>query len=135
MEARKLATVQQLSPNLSAVGLRVFFNICDSWKLKNEQEMVLLGSPSRSSFFKWKKDPHSASLSKDTLERISTILGIYKSLQILLPEPAAADQWVSKPNTAALFGGQSALDRMLSGNVSDLYVVRQYLDSARGGWA
>jgi hypothetical protein len=40
---------------------------------------------------------------------------------------------VSKPNTAPLFGGQSALARMLSGNVADLYVVRQYLDAVRGG--
>jgi hypothetical protein len=31
-----------------------------------------------------------------------------------------------------LFGGRSALDRMLSGNVADLYQVRQYLDSQRG---
>jgi hypothetical protein len=58
--------------------------------------------------------------------------GIYKSLQILLPEPGAADAWVRKPNTAAPFGGRSALDRMLSGQVADLYVVRQYLDAERG---
>jgi hypothetical protein len=24
---------------------------------------------------------------------------------------------------------------MLAGNVSDLYIVRQYLDAARGGWS
>ena len=128
----------QSSPNLqqmSAAGLRAFFNIAQSWNLKNEQEIILLGEPSRSLYFKWKKDPQTASLGKDTLERISYILGIYKALQILLPDPVAADQWVSKPNSAALFGGGSALDRMLSGNVGDLFVVRQYLDAARGGWA
>jgi len=32
------------------------------------------------------------------------------------------------PNKAPIFGGQSALDRMAAGNVSDLYVVRKYLD-------
>jgi len=128
----------QSSPNLqqmSAAGLRAFFNIAQSWHLRNEQEIILLGEPSRSLYFKWKKDPQTASLGKDTLERISYILGIYKALQILLPDPVAADQWVSKPNSAALFGGGSALDRMLSGNVGDLFVVRQYLDAARGGWA
>jgi Protein of unknown function (DUF2384) len=126
------------SPNLqqmSAAGLRAFFNITQSWHLKNEQEIILLGEPSRSLYFKWKKDPQAASLGKDTLERISYILGIYKALQILLPDPVAADEWVTKPNSAALFGGRSALDRMLSGNVGDLFVVRQYLDAARGGWA
>ena len=60
-------------------------------------------------------------------------MGIYKSLQILLPEAAAADAWVRKPNAALLFGGRSALDRMLAGNVSDLNLVRRYLDGARGG--
>lgn len=135
MKTQKLHTLPHSHPNLSAVGLRVFFNIGDSWKLKNEEEMVLLGNPSRSLFFKWKKDPQSAIVGKDTLERISYILGIYKALQILLPDPKAADEWITKKNTAPLFKGQSALERMLSGNVGDLYVVRQYLDAVRGGWS
>lgn len=120
---------------LSTAGLRAFFNISQSWQLKNEHEIILLGQPSRSLYFKWKKHPESAALGKDTLERISYLLGIYKALQILLPDPQAADDWVMKPNAAPLFGGQSALQRMLSGNVGDLFVVRQYLDSVRGGWA
>jgi hypothetical protein len=53
----------------------------------------------------------------------------------LLPDTSAADGWVRKPNHAHIFGGKSALDRMLSGNVADLYVVRKYLDAMRGGWA
>jgi hypothetical protein len=39
-----------------------------------------------------------------------------------------------RPNSAAPFGGRSALERMLSGNVADLYEVRRYLDAERGGW-
>jgi len=39
---------------------------------------------------------------------------------------------VRKPNNEPLFGGRSALERMLSGQVADLYVVRQYLDAERG---
>jgi len=42
-------------------------------------------------------------------------------LHILLPK--TADHWVRKSNTAGIFGGRSALDRMTSGNVADLYVV------------
>ena len=71
-------------------------------------------------------------LSRDVLERISYVLGIYKALQILFPDPARADAWVKRPNAAPLFAGQRALDRLLSGNVSDLFVVRQYLDAQRG---
>jgi Protein of unknown function (DUF2384) len=94
---------------------------------------VLLGQPPRSTYFAWRKEPDKAALPRDTLERLSNLLGIYKSLQILLPDAAAADAWVRKPNAAGLFAGSSALSRMLAGNVSDLNLVRRYLDGVRGG--
>ncbi len=126
----------QVSPAaLSAAAVRAFSNIARLWKLDTDEQLILLGSPPRSTFYKWKKQPDSAQLGRDTLERISYILGIYKALQILLPDEKAADGWIRKPNAAAPFGGRSALDRMLSGNVADLFVVRQYLDAMRGGWA
>ena len=102
--------------------------------LSVDEQMILLGVSARSTFFKWKKDPNAV-LPKDTLERISYILCVYKALQVLLPDDKAADLWVRRPNAAPEFGGQSALDRMLSGQVADLFVVRQYLDTQRGGWA
>ena len=87
----------------------------------------------RSTFFKWTKDPNVV-LQEDTLERISCIVGVYEALQILLPDEEAADDWVRQPNAAPMFSGRSALDRMLCGQVADLFVVRQYLDAQRGGW-
>ncbi|MBS0329597.1 MULTISPECIES: MbcA/ParS/Xre antitoxin family protein [unclassified Thiobacillus] len=134
------ATARQAPPkpssrDLSAAGLRAFFNIARDWGLSTDEQMVLLGAPGRSTFFKWKSAPEAADLKRDTLERLSYLLGIYKALQILLPAVAAADAWVKKPNSAPLFGGRSALDRMLGGNVADLVAVRQYLDARRGGWA
>ncbi len=112
--------------------MRAFFRIAEAWRLSAAQERALLGNPPSSTFFKWKKD-QAGNLSRDVLERISYVLGIYKALQILFPEAARADAWVGRPNTAPLFQGQSALERMLGGNVSDLFVVRQYLDAQRGG--
>jgi hypothetical protein len=120
--------------SLSGPALRTFFRIAELWELSADEQMTLLGVTARSTFFKWKKDA-DAILPKDTLERISYVLGIYKALQILLPDEKAADAWVRRANTAVLFGGRSALDRMLSGQVADLFVVRQYLDAQRGGWA
>ena len=119
---------------LSGPALRTFFRIAELWSLSVEEQMTLLGLTARSTFFKWKKDPNTV-LPKDMLERISYILGIYKALQILLPDERAADAWVRRPNAALPFGGRSALDRMLAGQVADLFVVRQYLDAQRGGWA
>lgn len=119
---------------LSKPALKAFFRIAELWELTIAQQINLLGNPARSTFFNWRKH-EEGQLAQDTLERISYILGIYKALQVLLPNEAAADEWIKKPNKATIFGGQSALDYLLSGHVADLYVVRQYLDAQRGGWA
>lgn len=119
------------APSLGGAGLRAFVNIAEAWSLSVAEQLKLLGIESRSTFFKWRRE-RDPRLPRDTLERLSYLLGIYKSLQILLPDPKAADEWVRRPNGAPLFGGGSALDRMLSGQVADLYVVREYLDAQRG---
>ena len=131
------ATESQLADyrkEFSAPALRAFFRIAELWRLSVAEQMTLLGITARSTFSKWKRDPN-VELPKDTIERISYLLGIYKALQILLPDQRAADAWVRQPNQAPLFGGKSALERMLSGHVADLFVVRRYLDAQRGGWA
>jgi Protein of unknown function (DUF2384) len=127
------ATKEPGVAQMSAAGIRAFTRIATLWGLSIEEQLALLGEPARSTFFAWRKHPERAVLPRDTLERISNLLGIYKALQILLPDPAAADGWVRKPNSAPMFAGRSALERMLAGNVSDLNAVRRYLDSARGG--
>lgn len=115
--------------DLTGPALRTFFRIADAWRLTEAEQMRLLGLDSRSTFQNWKRGTVSV-VPKDALERISYVMGIYKGLQILLPR--TADEWVRKPNKARLFGGRSALERMMSGNVADLYVVRQYVDAQRG---
>ncbi len=115
---------------LARAGLSTFYNIAAEWRLDAEQQMGLLGLTSRTTFFRWKKSPPS-SLPPDTLERLSHVFGIYKSLQILLPGPSAAE-WIHTPNAAPLFGGKAALELMLSG-VASLFLVRAYLDGERGG--
>jgi hypothetical protein len=125
------ASLELPETDYAGPALRAFFNIADNWGLNTAQQRVLLGNPPPSTYFKWKK-ARAGALPRDALERISYLLGIYKALQILLPDPQRADRWVNEPNTAPLFGGQTALQRMLGGNVSDLFVVRQYLDAQRG---
>jgi hypothetical protein len=114
-------------------ALRVFFRIADAWGLTATDARLLLGTPPSSTYYKWRSGD-VGHVPRDLLERISYVLGIYKALQILLPDPAAADGWISRPNDAPPFGGRSALEVMRSGNVADLFVVRQYLDAQRGGW-
>ena len=109
--------------------LTFFFKLADIWGLSADQQIKLLGSPARSTYFRWRKD--GGDVSADTLERISHLGSIYKSLQILLDTPEAADRWIRRPN--AFFEGVPALDIMLNGNLSDIIRVRQYVDAQRGG--
>lgn len=123
------------APGSGAEAVRIpavidaFARLAEDWNLSTDEQLTLLGSPGRSTFFKWKKS--GGNLPQDTIERISHMLGIYKSLQILLPNPESADGWIKKPN--AYFDDRSALEVMLDGQVVDIYRVREYLDAQRGG--
>lgn len=120
------ATAEQV-----AAGLRAFFRIQMLWNLTNGQAMVLLGQPSKSTFHNWKRG-HGVAVSVDLATRLGYLLGIFKALEILYQRPELADRWVTQPNLA--FGGASALERMMGGQITDLARVRDYLDSVRGGW-
>lgn len=113
---------------LAGPALRVFFQISARWGLTSSQQRRLLGRPPRSTFYRWKR--RSIGLASwDVLERISYVLGIYQALHTLFASGTQADGWIRRPNSACIFAGSSALDRMLAGQVSDLFVIRQYLDS------
>ncbi len=109
--------------------LEAFFGMADRWGLSTDEQIVLLGSPGRSTFFKWKKD--GGNLPNDTQERLSHLLGIWKSLRILFTVDERGEEWVRRSNL--YFDGASALDVMLEGSVAGIYRVRRYLDAQRGG--
>ncbi len=92
----------------------------------------MLGQPSERTFYRWKaKDV--ADLPHDVIRRIGYVSGIWKALQIVYSNPNQADEWVRKPNR--FFGGQTPLERMSAGDVTDLAAVRDYLDAARAPWS
>lgn len=124
---------QRAQPSRMAAGLRAFFAIADKWGLSNDEAMALLGRPSRTTFYNWKKGEVAQTAHGLDLEaRLSYVLGIFKALELIYQRPELADRWVRQPNAA--FGGRSALDRMLAGQIVDLAAVRDYLDDVRGGW-
>ena len=57
------------------------------------------------------------------------LIGIHRGLRSLFPEPARVYAWIRKPNAA--FSGQSALDLMQYGVMSDLFAMRQWIDAER----
>jgi len=132
-----LAQAEQLLQRGSSVSgslLPAIFAIFKQWRLTGAQQMTLLGLTNEKTLYNWKSQPAKAKLTRDLLERASYILGIYKSLEMLLPDPKLADQWLAQPNDNPLFNGTAPLDRLLAGQVVDLAVVRDFLDAERSGW-
>jgi len=132
-ESAKSVGVNLSTAETAEATLRTFWRLAEAWKLTPAEQITLLGV-ARTTLYQWKQGKVGP-LDRHVLERLSYLFGIYAALQILLPVPARANEWLRKPNTAAFLAGSSALDRMLGGQVADLYVVRQYLDAERGGKA
>lgn len=110
-------------------GLEAFFEIAERWDLSTDQQITLLGSPGRSTFFKWKKE--GGNLPNDTVERLSHIVSIWKALRILFTRDDRGEAWINRAND--YWDGQSALEVMLGGKMADILKVRQYVDAQRGG--
>ena len=85
----------------------------------------------RRRFARWKLGDVGR-LGRDGKARLSNLIGIHKALKIVFSEASRGYAWIKAPNAA--FGGQSALDVMLGGELTDLMRVRRYLDAERGGW-
>lgn len=124
-------SAEYTSTALLEAGLRAFFRLAGEWRLSEAEQLILLGSVTTSELSKWRQG-EIGSATTDTLERISYLLGIYKAIHILLPNPVRANAWIRTANTAPMFHGKSALDRMLIGKATDLHAVRAYLDEQLG---
>ncbi len=111
-------------------ALKSVLNILDKWECTTEEKITLLGLK-RSTYFNYSKAPESANIDINLLERLSYILNIHAALRILFTNPDSVYQWVRKPNKAPLFNNQTALDKMLSGYVSDLSDVSRYLNAKK----
>jgi hypothetical protein len=126
---RQRRTPQTVNP---AAALRGFFAIMQAWGLNTEDARTLLGAPAERTFYAWRAG-NAVRVPMDTLRRIGYVAGIYKALELLYADPQLADHWIKRPNRA--FGGQTPLQRMRGGDVTDLAAVRSYLDAARAPWS
>lgn len=129
MAEQELATQSGGEAAALPVDAHAFGQLADAWDLTTTEQMTLLGSPPRSSFFKWRKE--GGALPGDVRERVSHLLGIWKALNIHFSDQHLADGWLRRGNRA--FEGASALDMMLGGQVADIIRVRDHLDALRGG--
>ena len=121
---------------LSGPGLRAFQAVADLWQLTEEERLLVLGMPSRSTYYGWAKaarEHGEVTFSADTLTRVSAVLGIHKALQILFATERDGLHWLRGPHGAPLFGGQPPMALVVGGTQDGLMAVRRFLDAARVG--
>ncbi|HZV79733.1 MAG TPA: antitoxin Xre-like helix-turn-helix domain-containing protein [Candidatus Binatus sp.] len=116
-----------------AALLPTVFRILNAWKLRDVEQQRLLGLDSASTLYEWRRHAPSR-LQQQTLERISYILWVYEYLHALFGEGPAADEWLRRPNTAALFAGKPPAEVFCSGLFGDVFRVYDYLYGQTQGW-
>ncbi len=121
---------------LSPAAIKAFFSIVEHWRIRDEDARQLLGGVSNGAYYLLKQAQEASAqgktLEQDRLVRISYLIGIFKSLNILYSQ-RLADEWIHLPNTNPLFAGRTPLEYILQGGVPALEVVRRLLDARRGG--
>jgi Protein of unknown function (DUF2384) len=123
-------TPEPITDEEAAAMFRAALNLFGLWGVTDDQAATLLDLPRRT-FARWKAG-EVGRIGRDGKARLSNLMGIHKALRILFREAARGYAWIKAPNDA--FGGRSALDVMLGGELTDLMRVRWYLDAERGGW-
>lgn len=114
----------------AGAALRTFFALAKRWSLTDDDRMALLAVDS-TTLSSWQADPASADLDQGTLQRLSYLFNIWADLQILLPDARAADTWVMRRNQGVAFGGETPLQRMRAGSMTDLRRVAEYTSAWR----
>ena len=123
-------TPRPITEEEAAAMFRAVLNLFARWDITDDEASVLLDLPLRS-YRRWKAGMVGR-INRDGRARLSNLLGIHKALRIIFREPQRGYDWIKASNAA--FGGRSALDIMLGGELTDLMRVRHYLDAERGGW-
>lgn len=121
---------EPISDDEAAALLRAAVQLFKRWGLTDEQAATLLDLPSRT-YARWKAG-EPGRIDRDTRARLSNLMGIHKALRILFQDAERGYRWIKAANET--FGGRSALDVMLGGDLTDLMRVRRLLDAERGGW-
>ncbi|MDH7792800.1 MbcA/ParS/Xre antitoxin family protein [Ochrobactrum sp. AN78] len=110
---------------------RTTVNLLKAWKLSDTEACTLLGDMSARTWARWKEGTIGR-IDRDLRMRMAHLMGIHKGLRYLFRDAARGYAWIRKPNAA--FGGLSALDLMLRGEISDLAALRDWLNAERGAW-
>lgn len=117
---------QATRARLSPAAFRAFDATAEFLSFSMPQRCKVLGDLPDATYRQW-MESGAPTQTRDSLERISLVLGVVKSLRTLFADDAAMRRWLANANHDAPFDGTSPLDRMLRGSTDDLKAVRRYL--------
>ncbi len=115
----------------AAALARATVNLFRAWQLSDVEARTLLGDMAQRTWARW-KEGSIGRIDRDLRARMAILMGVHKGLRYLFSDPARGYAWIRKPN--ANFNGQSALDVMMRGEITDLIDLRGWLDAERGAW-
>lgn len=115
----------------AAALARTTVNLFRAWQLSDIEARTLLGDMAQRAWARW-KDGSIGRIDGDLRARIAILMGIHKGLRYLFSDAARGYAWIGKPNAA--FNGQSGLDVMMRGEITDLIDLRSYLNAQRCAW-
>lgn len=122
----------ELTHDEALASARAIMNLFGKWNLSDDEARQILGGMPVRTWARWKAGDIGR-IDRDLATRLSLLLGIHKALRYMFSRDIKrAYMWVKTDNK--VFGGRSALDMMLRGQIIDLYGVRRYLDAERSGW-
>jgi len=115
----------------AAALARASVTLFRAWQLSDIEARTLLGDMAQRTWARW-KEGSIGRIDRDLRARMGILMGIHKALRYIFTDPTRGYAWIKKPNDT--FAGQSALDVMMRGEITDLIDLRSYLDAERGGW-
>ncbi|WP_133704250.1 MbcA/ParS/Xre antitoxin family protein [Rhizobium sp. BK313] len=125
------SAVSEITDAEAGALARTIPNLLKAWQVTDVEACTLLGGMSARTWARW-KEGQSGRIDRDLRMRMAHLIGIHKGIRYLFKDPTRGYAWIRKPNEA--FAGQSALDIMLAGELSDLARMREWLDAERGAW-
>lgn len=131
IEPQTAGLAPHVSPDEVQAMQRAFVKLANLWQITDDQAAVLMGDISVRTYRRWKVGDFGRA-GVDTAARLSNLMGVHKALRLLFKEPGRGYGWIKRAND--IFGGASALDIMLGGQITDIMRVRRYLDAMRSPW-
>jgi hypothetical protein len=111
---------------------QMLMKLFSHWKLSTELQLAMLGlaTNNRRALHDYEKGKPLGP-GRDLQERAGHLLGIHKNLRLLFPDnPELAYSWMTTRNAA--FNGMTPAETIRDYGFAGLYMVKSYLDRARG---